>query len=670
SDPDPYPTFKNIWGDITNKNAILTNHNIEISGGAERIKYYASLGYLNQEGMWPATNSRRFNLTLNLDAQVTKTTTVSININGRNQKDKYPAVSTGRIFELIGYLHPLYGPLRFSNGLPGTFLTGSLFNSGYQNVNNTTLYSQISIEQTFPFIPGLKARGTVAYDPSNTSLDGKSDLNAVVYFLDNKDYPVADLNLNPTGKLLKGDFTIPASAKAFFVKISKDGAIDDNNEKGYLYMVYKDKKPVAGAYASKAYVLFSGMGTAYAKIKMDPNEAFALYKQEFQTYPQSEKEYQSMYYSLLASGKNPAFAPVLDQKLASLIKSNDEKELILASNLLRRGKKVGQADSLTAVIKAKFPNGELVKNEMGMAFNKETDLTKKEALYNEYVKKYPENTNEKMTIQDNFRLQLANAYLQQNKLTDYKRWESKVNNKLGLAGTLNNVAYNWAKKGEQLDLAAELSKSSLDVINEKINNPDIRPFSSPKSIKAQYHDTYNMYADTYAFILFKQNKLKEALAYQEQVYNTLTGISAEVNEHYATILKASGEEGKAKQVIETAIKTGFSTDVMNKDLKTLYIKSKGSDTGYDQYFISLKNAAAIAARAALAKEMINQPAPVFTLKDTSGKAVSLASLKGKLVVVDFWATWCGPCKASFPGMQLAVNKYKDDPNVKFVFIDT
>lgn len=109
---------------------------------------------------------------------------------------------------------------------------------------------------------------------------------------------------------------------------------------------------------------------------------------------------------------------------------------------------------------------------------------------------------------------------------------------------------------------------------------------------------------------------------------------------------------------------------MDAALKAVYVKAKGSDAGYDQYFASLKNAAAIAARAALAKEMINQPAPLFTLKDTTGKAVSLASLKGKVVVIDFWATWCGPCKASFPGMQMAVNKYKDSPDVKFLFIDT
>jgi thiol-disulfide isomerase/thioredoxin len=59
----------------------------------------------------------------------------------------------------------------------------------------------------------------------------------------------------------------------------------------------------------------------------------------------------------------------------------------------------------------------------------------------------------------------------------------------------------------------------------------------------------------------------------------------------------------------------------------------------------------------------------FTLKDMNGVDVKLASFKGKPIVVNFWATWCGPCRAEIPSLVELQDKYRDDLMILGVSID-
>lgn len=64
-----------------------------------------------------------------------------------------------------------------------------------------------------------------------------------------------------------------------------------------------------------------------------------------------------------------------------------------------------------------------------------------------------------------------------------------------------------------------------------------------------------------------------------------------------------------------------------------------------------------------------ESAPAFSLLDARGNLVALEALRGKVVYVDFWASWCGPCRQSFPWMNTLQQRYPDKLVVVGVNVD-
>lgn len=87
------------------------------------------------------------------------------------------------------------------------------------------------------------------------------------------------------------------------------------------------------------------------------------------------------------------------------------------------------------------------------------------------------------------------------------------------------------------------------------------------------------------------------------------------------------------------------------------------------YFTKLMTTAAVAALTILISPQVAQAqsgsngrlykAPDFTLPDLDGKRYQLSDLKGKVVVINFWATWCAPCRKEIPDLRAIYDEYKD-----------
>lgn len=169
SDPDGHPNGHPLR-DVIKKNRLLTYHNVSLVGGGDKVQYFASLGYTNQQGMWDPTYLHKYNGSLSVTAEATSTTRVSLSVTSWVEEQHFPAFGAGSILRQAQRQAPTT-PVRYSNGLPtgyiGESLIGEIYGGGNQVNQNTTLLTQFMIEQQLPFVKGLSVKGSINYDPSS-----------------------------------------------------------------------------------------------------------------------------------------------------------------------------------------------------------------------------------------------------------------------------------------------------------------------------------------------------------------------------------------------------------------------------------------------------------------------------------------------------------------------
>ena len=174
SDPDHYPNTD--WYAMTlNKSAIQHNHDVSVSGGSDQVKYFASLGYLNQGGLWDNLDYDKYNVRSNLDINITKTTTLSLDISHRATYKQQGLYSSSEVFKNLVRNTPVL-VCKFSDGhfaLPDSTHPNALAyidpESGYNKtyINSTLVKSEI--KQDLPFVTqGLSLKGVVSYDKYNS----------------------------------------------------------------------------------------------------------------------------------------------------------------------------------------------------------------------------------------------------------------------------------------------------------------------------------------------------------------------------------------------------------------------------------------------------------------------------------------------------------------------
>lgn len=461
---------------------------------------------------------------------------------------------------------------------------------------------------------------------------------------------------------ITGRFKLPDTVLYVSIKITNGKEFDNNRDKGYGFNVYENGKPKKGTFFTQGAV--SLYNKYFFNAKVDTLKAIQLMEKEYQLHPDLKESTLPIYLSTLKLDKSKEaeavkLATEYYNKILETGKNDNFTERIVETIVGRDHQK---RDSLINEVIKKHPKGKAALRKQYIDFYFMAMYLPDSALtrYNSIVENFSD-------IEPEMRTQLTHSLITTYRgLLDYDNFEkhiSKVNDPSFLAREYNEIAWKMATKDKDMDLAKKYSEKSL------LNVDKMMEVKKPETTRIIFLRNKANYLDTYAYILNKLGDTQGAVDNEVKSAELFNWENLGANENVVQYLVNNKQFKDALSKSENFIKDKYGSAKMDSLYKVAYIALNGDDTGLHQALENLKNAGNLSYIEELKKKMISMPAPDFSLKDDEGNTVRLSDFKGSVVILDFWASWCGPCIASFPAMLKAMNELKGE-DVVFLFINT
>jgi thiol-disulfide isomerase/thioredoxin len=481
------------------------------------------------------------------------------------------------------------------------------------------------------------------------------------------------------GDLWKGWFSFndPKARFVVFRFVSGEQKDENNgNPKSTIFFI-GNNKPVEGAYLASGNFYLRGRFWDF-KRSVDLNRARISFEKEKKFYPDSWQATVGLWDVSLKEKPGVETKTKVKNELVKFYKKFKNNEDALGS-IISMYEKLGDSTKAGNIreeeVKAN-PTGKIAFWQRRVEIGKEKDFAKQAEMLNQLLNEFPSID---VKLRQN---QYTNLFSLYTRAKEYDKASDIIAqlDRTDAGYYYNSIAWPLIEKGEQLEKAIAWAKKGIELTRNQ-TSADKPPSMRAKDWQENIKSTLVMILDTYGMGLLKLGKNDESLTAYEEAMEKGEAADPDINTHYVDALIKSAKYDKVVELGLSYVKKGKDTPDMVALMKEAFAKSVATDKVYDSlstdekkgFDVKLTEAKGIKIeeiRKKLLGSRISKSPADFTLKDLNGTPVTLSLLKGKVVIVDFWATWCGPCKMSFPYLQKVYEKYQGNESVKFLAVNT